>query len=114
MSDRLRDAFGFLSYAVGANMGYRRRVFDEIGGFDEAFLLERMIDFAWRADMRASASGFVPEAVVHYRLKSRAMDAMRQAYVFVRGDAQLYAQHCVLGNVLVARRPSSNSAWRGT
>ena len=91
-------------------MGYRRRVFDEIGGFDEAFLLGAdEIDFSWRAQYAGFRLGFVPEAVVHYRLKSRATDAMRQAYVFARGDAQLYAKHCALGRV---PRPSAEQQIR--
>jgi glycosyltransferase involved in cell wall biosynthesis len=110
LSGNLRNAFGSLSYAVGANMGITRRVFEEIGGFDEDFLLGAdEIDFCWRAQYAGFRLGFAPEAVVHYRLKSRMTDVMRQAYVFARGDVQLYAKHCALGRL---PRPSTEQQLR--
>ena len=100
VASQLRNAFGFLPYSIGANMGLRRRVFDEIGGFDEAFLLGAdEIDFCWRAQYAGFRLDFEPDAVVRYRLKSRPADAIRQAYVFARGDAQLYAKHRALGHL---------------
>ena len=61
----------------------------------------------WRAQYAGFRLGFAPEAVVQYRLKSRPTDAMRQAYVFARGDAQLYAKHRGLGRL---PRPSAGTA----
>ena len=91
-------------------MGFRREVFDEVGGFDEAFILGAdEIDFCWRAQYAGFRLGFAPEAVVQYRLKSRATDAMRQAYVFARGDAQLYAKHRGLGRL---PQPSAGKQMR--
>jgi glycosyltransferase involved in cell wall biosynthesis len=110
VSDTLRNAFGAMSYAIGANMGFRREVFDEVGGFDEAFVLGAdEIDFCWRAQYAGFRLGFAPEAVVQYRLKSRPTDAMRQAYVFARGDAQLYAKHRGLGRL---PQPSAGKQMR--
>ena len=76
----------------------------------EAFLLGAdEIDFCWRAQYAGFRLGFAPEAVVQYRLKSRTTDAMRQAYIFARGDAQLYAKHCELGRI---PRPSAGKQMR--
>jgi glycosyltransferase involved in cell wall biosynthesis len=100
VSDHLRNAFGYLPYAVGANMGFRRGVFDAIGGFDVAFRLGAdEIDFCWRAQYAGFRLGFVPEAVVEYRLRSRLREILRQGYQFARADAQLYAKHQGLGRL---------------
>jgi glycosyltransferase involved in cell wall biosynthesis len=104
-SDSLPKGLGFLPYALGSNMGFTRRLFDEIGGFDEAFLLGAdEIDFSWRAQYAGFRLGFVSDALVHYRFRSRPRDAVRQAFYTARGSAQLYAKHRKLGTL--PRRPA--------
>jgi glycosyltransferase involved in cell wall biosynthesis len=100
VAEKLPIAFGFLPYAVGASMGFRREVFDAIGGFDEDFPLgSDEIDFCWRAQYAQFRLGFADGAVVHYRLRSSAWHLIRQSYNFARGDSQLWAKHAALGHV---------------
>ncbi|MEY2451034.1 MAG: hypothetical protein QOD92_608 [Acidimicrobiaceae bacterium] len=106
VSADLPKALRFMSYAVGASMGFRREVFDTIGGFDEAFTKgSDEIDFCWRAQYAGFRLGFEADAVVHYRLRSRPSEVLRQSYAFARANTQLYAKHYELGHLL--RPPAS-------
>ncbi len=82
----------FLPYAVGANMGVSKEVFDALGGFDESF--ERAagddVELSWRAALAQYRLGFVPDSVVHYRLRRSIRAMMRQQYRRGMVGPQLY------------------------
>lgn len=100
VSTALPTALKFMPYAIGANMGFRREVFDSIGGFDEAFVVgSDEIDFCWRAQYEGFRLGFTDEALVHYRLRSSVAEVLRQSFGFARANSQLYAKHCALGRL---------------
>jgi glycosyltransferase involved in cell wall biosynthesis len=100
VSGTLPTAHRFMTYAIGANMGFRRDVFDRIGGFDEAFTKgSDEIDFCWRAQYAGFRLGFAGEAIVHYRLRARPSEVLRQSYAFARANSQLYAKHRELGHL---------------
>jgi GT2 family glycosyltransferase len=100
VSTGLPKALKFMPYAIGANMGFRREVFDAIGGFDESFSRgSDEIDFCWRAQYAGFRLGFADEALVHYRLRSRGAQVMRQSFGFALANTQLYAKHCALGHL---------------
>ena len=110
VSTGLPTALSFMTYAIGANMGFRRDVFDRIGGFDEAFTKgSDEIDFCFRAQYAGYRLEFVSEAVVHYRLRARPSEVLRQSYGFARANTQLYAKHCELGRI---PRPPVRQQWR--
>ena len=89
---------GHLRYALGSNLGCHRGVFEAIGGFDEAFLNGAdEIDFSWRAQYEGFVLGFVPTAVVHYRVRATLGAATRQAFSYAQGGAQLCSKHRALG-----------------
>ncbi len=88
-----------LPYAVGANMGFHRAVFDRIGGFDVRLQGAEEMDFCWRAQHAGSTIGYAPDAVVAYRLRPRLRDALRQQFVYGRGNAQLRAAHIRQGTL---------------
>jgi glycosyltransferase involved in cell wall biosynthesis len=110
VSDTLPTAHRFMTYAIGANMGFRRDVFDRVGGFDEAFTKgSDEIDFCWRAQYAGFRVGFVGEAIVHYRLRARPSEVLRQSYAFARANSQLYAKHRELGHL---PRPAAGQQLR--
>jgi len=92
--------FGLLPYAVGANLGFRRQVFDAIGGFDGSFETGAdEVDFCWRAQYAGFTIGFATSAVVHYRLREQRRALARQSYHYAIGNAHLYAKHQELGRL---------------
>lgn len=87
--------FGIRS-PIGANMGFRRAVFDAIDGFDEAFMHGAdETDFCYRASAHGFTIGFVPDAVVAYRLRSNAREAARQSASYTSALAQFRAKHAI-------------------
>jgi glycosyltransferase involved in cell wall biosynthesis len=92
---------GDLPYAIGANMGFRRSVFDAVAGFDESFARGGAdeVDFCWQAQYEGFTIGFARGAVVHYRFKDRLRLLARQHYFYALGHAHLYAKHRALGRL---------------
>lgn len=79
------------TYGIGCNLGMRREVWDAVGGFDENYPAgAEEIDFAWRAGDLGYRFGYVPEALVHYRIRTDLRGVLRQQYNSGRGTATLY------------------------
>lgn len=79
---------------VGANCGFRRDVFDALGGFDEELAGGcDEIDFFWRAQSAGMSLTRVPGAVVTYYLRGRLGDVLRQNFSYARGEVRLYLKH---------------------
>lgn len=82
------------TYAIGANMGYHRRVWVDVGGFDESFVGgHEEVDFAWRAVVARATVAFVPTAIVYYRQRAELRALARQRFYYGRSFAQLYSKH---------------------
>ncbi|MCF6376280.1 glycosyltransferase [Nocardioides KLBMP 9356] len=81
------------SYGIGANLGLRRSVWSEVGGFAEDYPAgAEEIDFAWRAADRGHLFTYVPDALVHYRIRTDLRGVLRQQYNSGRGTATLYSR----------------------
>jgi len=99
-SEGLVPVYWHLSYAVSANMGMHRAVFDAMGGFDEDFAVGAdEIDFCWRAQSAGFRIAFAPDAVVAYRFKTQLRTVARQKYSYGKGCALLRAKHIRLHNL---------------
>ena len=99
-SDSLPE-WGFLPYlpfAFGATIGVRRSLHDAVGGFDEdvAPAAEDM-DYCWRLQLAGAEIRFVPEAVIHYRMRGDLRGLWRQAYNYAVGNVVVYKKHRGLG-----------------
>jgi glycosyltransferase involved in cell wall biosynthesis len=92
-SDALPVCMRYLPYAIGANMGVRRRLWVRLSGFDETYVGgHEEVDFAWRAQEHGFAIGFVGDAVVDYRLRDNVRTTLRQRRAYGRSYAQLYSK----------------------
>jgi glycosyltransferase involved in cell wall biosynthesis len=97
---KLARTLHHLPYAPGNNMGFLRTVFDAIDGFDENFRGGGdEVDFCWRAQYAGYSIAFVPEAVLHYRMRRTLGSFARQCYGYSLGTARLYAKHLALGQL---------------
>jgi glycosyltransferase involved in cell wall biosynthesis len=108
-SDRLPESM-HRPYAVGANLGFRKRVWVDIGGFDGAFAGGcDETDFCLRAQDAGYTIGFEPSAVVHYRLRARLGGTARQHYGYGRGEERMNAKRRRLG---CADAEDAAARWR--
>jgi glycosyltransferase involved in cell wall biosynthesis len=85
--------------AAGATQGFRREVFDTLGGFDTTYTCLDDIDFCVRAHLAGFTLQFVPEAVVNYRFRDDLAGIYRQGYAYSYDRALLrrrYAPESVL------------------
>jgi glycosyltransferase involved in cell wall biosynthesis len=80
---------GYLTSVFGGNMAVRRETFDLVGGFDEALSSCEDYDFAFRVQLTGAAIEFVPEAVLHYRLRE-GWSYFRRSVDYGIGHVELY------------------------
>ena len=81
------------TYGIGCNLGLRREVWEAVGGFDEDYPAgAEEIDFAWRAWDLGHRFTYVPDALLHYRIRTDLRGVLRQQYNSGRGTATLYAK----------------------
>ena len=100
-----RHAEGFRVRVATGNLGFRREVYDSVGGFDSSLRRGEDLDFGWRAIDSGFEPRFVPGAVVHYRSRSRLPAVARQGFADGRASVDLYARHRGAGMV----RPSGRA-----
>lgn len=81
------------TYGIGCNLGLRREVWEAVSGFDEEYPAgAEEIDFAWRAWDLGYRFTYVPDALLHYRIRTDLRGVLRQQYNSGRGTATLYAK----------------------
>jgi GT2 family glycosyltransferase len=88
----LLTALGFMPFANGCNLGVRRRVLEQVGGFDETFLQAEDVDFSWRVQLAGYHLMFVPDSIVHYRLRQGVRAIAKQHFHWGRSNVKLYAK----------------------
>lgn len=82
---------GFLPRPIGANAGFRKSVWEELGGFDENYVRGGTeTEFFWRLQLRGHSLEQVDDALVHYRMRSSFKAGVRQMYIWGRQAPMLY------------------------
>jgi GT2 family glycosyltransferase len=105
---------GFLPTAYTCNMAVRRDAFERAGGFDEAFLTNEDVEFAWRMQLDGSRIVEAPEAVVYKRERPRLRDTWRQELRWAAYEPALYRKFRALGMPRDdASRVARDWAWLG-
>lgn len=80
-----------MRWPIGASCGFRREVFDELGGFDESFRGGGdEAEFFFRAALRGWRTEAVPDARLRYRLRTDLRGLWRQHVGYGRGAVNLY------------------------
>ncbi len=70
---------GLFPVLSSCNLGIRRAVFDELGGFDETYLRGQDAELSMRLHHAGISMGFAENAIVHYRMRSGLRSIYRQA-----------------------------------
>jgi glycosyltransferase involved in cell wall biosynthesis len=68
----------YLPYSSGCNLGMRRSLYDKVGKIDISVPYCYDTDYCWKAQLAGFKMHFVPDAVVHYRLRHTLKGLYRQ------------------------------------
>jgi glycosyltransferase involved in cell wall biosynthesis len=111
--DGLRNDLNYLPWPQGANCGFARAVYDELGGFDESYARGGdETDFFWRAQLRGYPLAYVPEAAVRYTEKPEPQQGLRQFYYYGRAHVQLFKAFAANGMPRASNKRALR-AWMG-
>lgn len=80
-------------FGSGGTLGLRREVYDKVGPFAEDIPYCDDIDFCIRAHLAAEMLTFVPDAVLHYRLREGIRKTFRQRLNWSKAEALVYKKH---------------------
>ncbi len=69
-----------LPYAAGCSLGMKRSIYEAVGKWNEFLLYTEDIEYCWRVQLAGTELHFVPNAVVHYRLRDNLIDIYRQGH----------------------------------
>jgi glycosyltransferase involved in cell wall biosynthesis len=80
---------------AGANLSFRREVFDALGGFDGRIRAGEDGDICYRLHQKFPNSSIrlMPNAVVEHDYDIRLRDVLRRAMVYGKGNARNHAKH---------------------
>ena len=100
----ITDEFGgFLPFAGAGTLGIRRRVYLDLGGFDQALPAYEEADLCWRAQLGGyTGPAFTPDAVLHLRVRTTAGAAFHQGRRWGRAQVTVYRRFRSQG---LARKP---------
>jgi len=94
----------FLPFGGAGTLGFKRVVFDTVGGFDPKFRSREDSDFCWKAQLAGFALHFVAETVIHYRYPKGYSQMYRQSRELAWSSVQLYKKYRSLGMPRLPRR----------
>lgn len=110
LSRRSRQSEGLQAYAYppylpysGTTIALPRRLFLELGGFDESLLACEDADFCWRLQHAGAQIHFARDAVVHVRLRETPAGMCRQARLWGEYNVALYKKFRPLGMPAIRR-----------
>jgi glycosyltransferase involved in cell wall biosynthesis len=90
VSTALANSLDFLPWATGANCGFRKALWAELGPLDETYRGGGdETAFFWRAQLAGHDLVFVPEAVVNYQLRADLQGLWRQQMNYGKSHAKL-------------------------
>jgi len=102
----------FLDHAGGCGLGVQRKAFDEVGGFDEKFLLLEDTDLTWRLQLAGYELAFAHDALVHVRFRPTSRGSFRQAYGYGKYNVLLYKTYRDRGMPKLTFQNGLMSLWR--
>lgn len=105
---RVGTWYGCFPLVSGGNVGFRREVWREVGGFDEHFLGAEDAEFSLRLFRRGIPVTFLPDALIHYRYRASARVLWRQGLVYGSGRPRVRRRMRDLG----MRVPPPFTGWR--
>lgn len=102
---------GTFPVVSSCNLGIQRDLFASLGGFNTDYRRGQDAELSLRIHRRGIASTFLPDAVVHYRMRSTLRAVFTQARQWGEVQVRLRA---ALGNASMAPRTTRSWLWLGS
>lgn len=83
----------YLPHGAGANLGVKTAIHKAVNGYDESLLRVHDTDYCWRIQLAGTKLHFIPEAVVHYRLRDSLPAIYYQAFMWGYYNVVLYKKY---------------------
>jgi GT2 family glycosyltransferase len=83
----------FLPHAGGCTLGFKRDLYEMVGGLDEGFATLDDTDFCFKAQLKGVSLHFVSDAVLHYRHRQTMRQLFRQASEYAEENVKLYKEY---------------------
>jgi hypothetical protein len=91
-----------LPFGSGCNFGMKLSVYRKLGALDESYPCIYDTEYCWRAQTAGFHLHFLPEAVIHYRLRHSLKGMFRQAKNWGRETPRLHVSY---GSKLPGKHP---------
>ncbi len=102
----------FLPHSGGSGLGIRREAHEAVGGFDETMLRLQDTDYCWRVQLAGYPLQFLPEAVLHMRMRQETSDILKQARMWGMYNVLLYKKYQARGMPSITLRQGLRT-WLG-
>ncbi len=87
----------FFPQAATSNLGIKRSLHEAVNGFDESLMRLQDAEYCWRVQLKGTKLHFIPDAVVHYRLRGTLTEVYRQVKKYSEYDILIYKRYLPLG-----------------
>jgi len=94
----------YLPHAGGGTLGFKRKLWEEVGGFDEAFPCLHDTDFCWKIQNMGVKLEFVPDAVIHIRFRTNIKGIFRQALSYAEYNVKIYKKYMAIDMPQIDRK----------
>lgn len=82
-----------LPFAAGNAIGMTRACYERVGDPTDWLVASWDVDYCWRTQLAGMKFNYVPDAVMHYRLRSTYKARFTQARNWVRGHVKLHIRY---------------------
>ena len=86
----------YLPHSGGCALGFKRKLWEVVGGFDESFPLLHDTDFCWKVQHKGIKLEFVPNAVMHIGFRRRIKGIFRQAFDYAEYNVKVYKKYVAI------------------
>lgn len=99
-------------YAGAGSLGITRHLHEMVGGFDETIPIAEDTDYCLKLQLTGQALVFVPDAVLHYRLRPTPAGTYRQAFRYAESAVYLYKKYGIRSSWELWRWRAYARSWR--
>ena len=87
-----------MPFIATANAAYKKEILDEIGHFDDSFLISGDIDLTWRVLMKGYRMVYEPKALVFHRHRTTPYALFKQFLGYGKEHPKLFKKHNAIFN----------------